>query len=380
MIIGVDASRAVRPRQTGTERYSRLLLTHLTALPAAAAHTWRFYTDAVPDPSAWPLPDHAHWCYLPRRRLWTHRSLARAVLAEPPDVLFIPAHVVPLVWPVRRLPPTVVTLHDLGYLSFPATHPFRGRLYLDLSTRWSAHAAARIIAISRATAQDLQRRLGVDAGKVRVIHEAPNPSPATAEGDAAGDVAAQRAAYGITRPYALYVGTIQPRKNLGRVIQAYEQLCTAGAATFDLVLVGQAGWLSEPIVAQARRSRWAAQIHLLGYVPDADLHALWAGARFFVFPSLYEGFGLPVLEAQAQGVPVMTATGSSLPEVAGDAAMLVDPTDVEAIAQAMLRLSRDEALRHELIEKGYANVQRFSWEKAAQETLAVLEEAAQTRQ
>lgn len=377
MIIGVDASRAVRQRQTGTERYSRMLLTHLLAHPAAVAHTWWLYTDVVPDAATWSLPDHAQWRYLPRRRLWTHRTLARAVTAAPPDVLFIPAHVVPFVWPVRRLPPTVVTVHDLGYLAFPAAHPLRQRLYLDLSTRWSTHAAARVIAISHATAQDLQRHLHADPIKVRVIHEAPAPNPYHT-GDRV-DAVAERAAFGITRPYALYVGTIQPRKNLVRVLQAYEQLCATGEAAFDLVLVGQAGWLSEPIVTQARQSRWAAQIHLLGYVPDANLRALWAGARFFVFPSLYEGFGLPVLEAQTQGVPVMTATGSSLPEVAGDAAILVDPTDVDAIAQAMLRLSQDEALRRTLIDKGHVNVRRFSWEKAARETLAVLEEAAHTR-
>ncbi len=381
MIIGVDASRAVRPLQTGTERYSRQLLAHLLALPAARDHTWRLYTDDVPDATSWPLPRHAQWVYLPRRRLWTHRSLARAVLDDPPDVLFIPAHVAPFVWPVCRLPPTVVTLHDLGYLVFPEAHPLRQRLYLDLSTRWSAHAAARVIAISQATAADLQRRLGVDPAKVRVIHEAPTPPPA-AHDQAQVDPAMARSHRGHDggmRPYALYVGTLQPRKNLVRLIEAYERLCDAGAASFDLVLAGQAGWLSAPIVARARQSRWANQIYLPGYVPDADLAGLWAGACMFVFPSLYEGFGLPVLEAQAQGVPVMSATGSSLPEVAGDAALLVDPTDVEAIAQAMLRLSQDEALRQALIEKGYANVRRFSWEKAAQETLAVLEEAAQTR-
>jgi glycosyltransferase involved in cell wall biosynthesis len=170
---------------------------------------------------------------------------------------------------------------------------------------------------------------------------------------------------------------VQPRKNLARLITAYERLCARQEIAWDLVLAGGAGWLSAPILAQARQSRYAERIHLPGYVPDADLPALLAGAYFFCFPSLYEGFGLPVLEAQQLGVPVITsnhsaANNSALPEIAGEAALLVDPTDVEAIAQAMLTLSQDEALRQRLIEAGYANVQRFSWEKAAAETLAVL--------
>jgi glycosyltransferase involved in cell wall biosynthesis len=160
------------------------------------------------------------------------------------------------------------------------------------------------------------------------------------------------------------------------LISAYEQLCQRGEVAFDLVLAGKVGWLSDEIVAQAKASAQAERIHLLDYVPDNDLPPLMTGATFFTYPSLYEGFGLPLLEAQSLGVPVMSAKGSSLPEVAGDAALYVDPTDVEAIAQAMLRLSQDEALRQELIAAGYRNVQRFSWEKAAAETLTVLEEAA----
>ena len=145
---------------------------------------------------------------------------------------------------------------------------------------------------------------------------------------------------------------------------------------WDLVLAGAPGWLSDKLMADIEGMGLGDRLHLLGYVADDDLPALLQGARFFCYPSLFEGFGLPVLEAQSYGVPVMTSTNSSLPEVAGDAALLVDPTDVDAIAAAMLRLSQDEALRQQLIEAGYANVRRFSWEKAARETLAVLEKAA----
>jgi glycosyltransferase involved in cell wall biosynthesis len=233
-------------------------------------------------------------------------------------------------------------------------------------------AANAVIAISQATAADLLRIVGAQADKIHVIHEAANALSVPA----AECIVDYRDQQGFVRPYALYVGTLQPRKNLGRLISAYEQLCRAGEADFDLVLAGNAGWLSQEIVTQAKQSAYAAHIHLPGYISDKDLPALIAGARFFVFPSLYEGFGLPILEAQSLGVAVMSAKGSSLPEVAGDAALYVDPTDIEAIAQAMLRLSQDEVLRQQLIAAGYGNVQRFSWTKAAAETLAVLEEAA----
>jgi glycosyltransferase involved in cell wall biosynthesis len=379
MLIGVDAARALRARRTGTERYAVEILRHLLDLPAAAGHHWRLYVDTSPDRAelaalGWDRA-YVEPCLLPARRLWTHRALARELLRRPPDVLFVPSHVIPFVWPARRLPPSVVTIHDLGYAVYPKAHPFAQRLHLTWSTRWSTAAATRVIAISRSTARDLQARCGVPAEKVCVVYEAAAPAPVPR----AAEVAALRSHYGLAHPYALYMGTIQPRKNLAALIEAYARLCAVPGVTWDLVLAGGAGWLSAPIVAQAQASRWAEQIRLLGYVPECDRPALLAGATFFCFPSLYEGFGLPVLEAQALGVPVMTANTSALPEVAGDAALLVDPTDVEAIAAAMLQLSQDEALRARLRAAGYANVRRFSWEKAAAETLAVLTAAAATR-
>jgi glycosyltransferase involved in cell wall biosynthesis len=366
----------LRAQRTGTERYALEIILHMLALPQARQHSWRLYVDHQPTvhdalaPDA--LPDHAELSLLPARLMWTHRALAAETLARPPDVLFVPSHVLPLVLPVHRLPPMVVTVHDLGYHYFPQAHGWRQRLYLDWGTRWSVAAATRVIAISHATAADIQRFLGTSASKIHVVHEGANALPIP-NADA---IAAMRERFSLPRPYALYVGTLQPRKNLVRLISAYEQLCQRGEANFDLVLAGKRGWLSQEMVARTRQCHYAPQIHLPGFVEDGDLPALLAGARLFAYPSLYEGFGLPILEAQGLGVPVMSARNSSLPEVAGDAALYVDPTDVEAIAQAMLRLSQDETLREELIEAGYRNVQRFSWEKAATETLAVLEEAA----
>jgi glycosyltransferase involved in cell wall biosynthesis len=372
MLIGVDASRALRARRTGTERYSLEIIRHLVRLPASAAHRWRLYVDAPLAADTFPQLPHLESCLLPARRMWTHRSLASEILQRPPDVLFVPSHVIPLVLPPSRLPPAVVTIHDLGYHWFPEAHTRAQHAYLKWSTRWSVAVATQVIAVSQATARDITHWLGAPVDKVRVVHEAAvelsAPTPELVD--------AVRARYGLARPYALYVGTIQPRKNVCRLIEAYSRLPDPG---WDLVVAGGRGWLSDTFDAQVARAGVAGRVHFPGYVPDAYLPGLLTGATFFCFPSLFEGFGLPVLEAQARGVPVMTANGSSLPEIAGDAALYVDPTDVDAIAAAMLRLSWDEELRQRLIAAGYENVKRFSWDKAAHETLAVLEAAAATR-
>ncbi len=385
MLIGIDASRAIRSVRTGTERYSQEIIKHLLQLPTATEHTWRLYTDREPEPDDFALDtsqqsiiesENVELRILPAQRMWSHRALRSEVMRHPPDVLFIPSHVVPF-WPLAsRLPKSVVTVHDLGFQALPNSHTFRQRLYLKWSTAWSTSVASMVIAVSQATAADVLRYYVDEPHKVRVVYEAAydwNP-PQQPEIDAV------QQKYELNRPYALYVGTIQPRKNVARMIDAYSLIVEKEKVQWDLVLAGGAGWLSEPIFDLVKASRFAARIHLTGYLPEADLPGLLAGALFFCYPSLFEGFGLPVLEAQTAGVPVLTAYSSSLPEVAGDAAILVDPTDVDAIADAMLRISQDETLRQRLIDAGYENVKRFSWDRAARETLAVLEAAAASSQ
>ncbi|MEZ4681703.1 MAG: glycosyltransferase family 1 protein [Caldilineaceae bacterium] len=382
-VIGIDASRAGCFQRTGTERYALEIIRHLLALPDAAKYQWRLYVDAPPGDtfSSGGLCDEAVTIrILPRHRLWTHRVLAREIRHDPPDLLFVPAHVIPFT-PMALLGqhsgvPAVVTIHDLGYHYFPQAHSRFQRYYLPVSTRWSAWVATEIIAVSQATASDLQRFYGVNAGKITVVHEAPTPLAEDALSTGLIDQRAGnavRAQYQLPICYGLYVGTLQPRKNLSRLLQAYTQLRQRELVSWSLVLVGAAGRQSELLKELADTLQIAADVHFLGYLSEAELVALYRGAHLFVFPSLFEGFGLPVLEAQSHGVPVMSANNSSIPEIAGDAALLVDPTDIDAIADAMLRLSEDEALRQQLIAAGYENVKRFSWEKAARETLAVFE-------
>lgn len=382
LTIGVDASRALKPRRTGTERYAFEIIRHMLAAPGSDDIIWRLYITEPVAQDAFLLPNAnpaAHgridMRVLPQTRLWTHRRLAAEVTVHPPDVLFVPAHVLPFQRPGVTLPPTVVTAHDLGYRFFPEAHTRTQRAYLEWSTNYAVKHATRLIAISRATANDLQRIYHADGQQIRVIHEAATELPPT---NAAFSTATLDH-YAISSPFALFVGTIQPRKNLVRLLEAYALLRSRGKSNFQLVLAGADGWLSDSIHATAARLQLGDAVRFTGSVTDAELAALMNAALFFVFPSLYEGFGLPVLEAQQTGVPVMTANNSSLPEIAGDAAILVDPLDTEAIAEAMLQLSQDEALRTRLIAAGHDNVKRFSWTKAATETLAVLREAANSR-
>jgi len=363
MLIGIDASRAARGKRTGTEKYSFQLIRHLVALDQK--NRYRLYFDRPP---FYELRiANCELRVMPFPRLWTHVRLSWEMMRRPPDVLFVPAHVLPIVHPPR----SVVTIHDLGYLHFPRAHRLLDRLYLDLSTRFNARAAAHIIADSQATKRDLVERYGVEPSKISVIYpgydeEAFQP---VREREA---IEAVKTRYGIAGDYILFVGTIQPRKNLVRLMEAFS-LLKRQAADLQLVIAGKKGWLYEAVFRRVEELGLEGQVVFTGYVAEEDLPALFSGARLFVFPSLYEGFGLPVLEAMACGTPVVCSNASSLPEVAGDAALLFDPLDVEGMAAAMERILGDERLRTELVERGLKRARGFSWEKCAQETLAVLE-------
>lgn len=363
MLVGVDASRAIADRPTGTETYSRRLIQAL--LRVESRHRFRLYFRTTPPADAFHEAEHR---VIPLPRLWTHIRLAWEMARQPPDLLFVPAHVVPPIHPRR----TLVTIHDLGYLTFPRAHPWRQRLYLDLSTRWNAHAATHVLADSQATKADLTAHYGVEPEKITVAYPGAEDSLHPVNDPAV--IAAARGRYSIKADYLLYLGTLQPRKNLRRLVDAFAQLAGHRAShPPQLVLAGKRGWLCEDLFEQIERHGLERHVHLPGYIAEEDKAALLSGAIAFVFPSLHEGFGLPVLEAQACGCPVITSTTSSLPEVAGDAALLVDPRDRAAIAKAMQRLVDDEDVRSDLIERGLANVARFSWHACAQTVMTVIE-------
>ena len=364
--IGIDASRIAVDTRTGTEHYTYELIAALAALDRRNRYT--LYCNQRPAALP-PLGPNFALRSMPFRRLWTHARLSAELALHPPNTLFVPAHVLPLGAPLHHFR-SVVTIHDMGYLHFPEAHTTLHRRYLRFSTWWSARAASHVIAISGATRNDLVRYAGVNPAKISVIHH--GLSPRFRPVPNARAIVQER--YGIAEPYFCYIGTVQPRKNLVRLIEAFAQLVAQSPAEpLALVIAGKRGWLTEAIEQRAAALGVSDRVRFTGYVPDDDVPALLGGALAFAFPSLYEGFGMPVLEAMACGTPVLTSTTSSLPEVAGDAALLVDPTDTDAISGGLARLLNDAALRAELRMRGLARAATFTWQRCAAETLHVLE-------
>ena len=367
MLIGIDASRTTVAHRTGTENYALNLIRALLALQGG--HCYRLYFRDRPASGLFATRDNVEQRVIPFLRLWTHLRLSWEMRRYPPDLLFVPAHVLPPIRPPRSL----VTVHDLGYRHFPRAHRLPGWLYLDLSTRWNACAATRVLADSEATKTDLIREYGTPAGKIVVVYPGRDESLRRVEDPAA--IAAVKIKYGAADNYILYLGTLHPRKNLVRLVEAFAMLNSQFAIrNSQLVIAGRKGWLYNEIFGRVEALGLSDDVVFTGYVADADLPALLSGARLFAFPSLYEGFGFPVVGAMSCGVPVVCSDGSSLPEVAGDAALLVDPLDTAALAAAMARLLTDESLRADLIARGYRQAQQFSWERAARQMMDVIEE------
>ena len=367
MIIGIDASRTITGQRTGTEAYATFLLQSLIPLAIAQNHQLRLYFNQLPPADLFPQSPQIEQRIMPFPRLWTHLRLAAELHQHPPDVFFTPAHVIPFSY----FGPSVATVHDLGYHHFPEAHPWQQLAYLRWSTRHNGRRARHVVADSEATKADLIQLDGIPADKIDVIYPGVDPAlqPVTNE----EVITAVRHKHNITPPYLLYLSTLQPRKNLVRLIQAY----AASGLPHQLVLAGKAGWLSQPIleVISNQSSVISEKIVVTGFVDEVDKAALLSGATAVLYPSLYEGFGFPVLEAQACGTAVLTATTSSLPEVAGDAALLVNPLDTAAITQGMQRLVQDDTYRQELVQRGFANVKKFSWEETAVQLLQTLERA-----
>ncbi len=361
LTIAVDASRTTTAQRTGTENYALQLIRAMLALDTP--HRLVLYFRDQPPGDLFPDADRR---VIPWPRLWTHVRFAAALWRDRPDVTFVPSHVLPVSFPG----PAVVTVHDLGYVYFPGAHPDLSRRYLDWSTRHNVRRATRILADSLATANDIAAHYHISDSKITLVYPGVDESLAPVRDPAA--LAAVRARYRLPERYLLFVGTLQPRKNIARIVQAYGRWRAAqGGTDVGLVLAGPQGWLYDP--------RWTEGVHgvvLPGYVDDADVAALYSGAEALVFPTLHEGFGFPVLEAMRCGTPVITSATSSLPEVAGPAALLVNPRDVGAIAAGIEQIVADSALRDSLIARGFVQAGRFTWQRAAEQAIEALEMAA----
>ena len=276
--------------------------------------------------------------------------------------------------PLRRVP-TVLTVHDLIFRHLPEHHKVLNRLYLNATMPLYCRRAGHIIAISECTKRDLVVAYGIPAEKVTVIYEAASLRFRPQSADA---IASARVRLGLPERYVLFVGTIEPRKNLTRLLHAYETVALEGSSD-ALVIVGRAGWLYGDFFAALETSPIRDRVILPGFVPDEDLPAVYGGAQALVLPSLYEGFGLPVLEAMACGTPVVCSSTSALGEVSGDAALHVDPGETFSIVAALRTLLGDDGLQEDLRLRGRHRAAEFSWTGVAAQTLAVYSRVAVTR-
>ena len=370
MRIGIDASRAVTAQRTGTEAYAYFLVNALIPLAQQAGHTLQLYFNQPPPAELFTKNTAVSHTTIPFPRLWTHLRLAAELHQHPPDLFFTPAHVIPATY----FGNSMATVHDLAYLHFPEAYTNQQRRYVNWSTRHNANRSQIVLADSQATKADLMRFYNVNPAKVEVLY--PSIDPALRPVDDVEVITAVTQKHNITPPYLLYLGTLQPRKNLVRLINAYK----AANMTHQLVLAGKAGWLSQSILEEVSNQQSAISsqqsILLPGFIDEEDKAALISGATAVLYPSLYEGFGFPILEAQACGVPVLTAKVSSLPEVAGDAARYVDPLDTQNITEGIKQIAEDHSLRKQLVTAGFENVQRFSWGKTASKLLQLMEQQA----
>jgi len=378
MRIGIDA-HAIGAQQGGNETYIRNLIKSLAEIDgdnryiiylanARAAAQWRDeFTNQYTNFSVKLLPPPTPLVRVPV-------FLAYELFRRPVDVL----HVQYTAPPFCRIP-VVATIHDLAFERMPETFTRRGSFQLKLTVRRTAKKAARIVTVSEYSRQDLLSIYKLPPEKVVVTYNGiescftPRPSfPNEAE--------EVRGRFGISRDFLLAVGSLQPRKNLVRLIRAYAKLRSEREGfTQQLVIVGRKLWLAHEIFDEVKKQRWADDVILTGYVADEDLPSLYRAARAFVYPSLFEGFGLPPLEAMACGTPAVTSGVSSLPEVTGDAALLIDPNDEQALANALIEIVNDERLRAELREKGIAQAKKFTWRDAAEKTLKLYQEAYAVR-
>lgn len=373
MRIGIDVTAAVT-QGGGIGRYTRELIYALTAVDTTTAY--RFFsakhpaTSPVPDPipnannvTIHPAPVDERWLY----RLWYRLRLPLPVqwVTGRLDLFHSPDFVLP---PVSGRIPTLLTVHDISFVHHPETFPERLVTYLNRVVPWSIQRATHVLADSNATKADLEACWQVPSQKITVLYSGVHErfQPVTD----AEKLTAVRQKYDLgDAPYILSVGTVQPRKNYQMLIRAFKPV----AATFPhrLIISGGKGWLYDEMMMEVREQGLKGRVHFPGFVADADLPALYSGADLFVFPSLYEGFGLPLLEAMGCGTAVISSNASSLPEVAGQAAVQLPPADQAAWSQMMQLLLADPAERTHYIEAGFNQVLQFRWQQSARQLLNI---------
>lgn len=370
MWIGVEASRANRAQRTGVEWYACHLMRELAALPEAASHQWTAYTETPlrPDLRAWIPGWQERVLRWPPKYLWTQVRLSLEMHFRPPQVLFVPAHVLPRALPEKA----VVTVHDVGFKRFPKLYKPIQVAYHEITTRDIVASKAKIITVSEFSKREIIELYGASPNQIEVTPlglDTDRYCPQTEEARAA-----VREKYGLDRPFLLFVGRLEEKKNILRLVQGFCEAMDASNNDALLVLAGMAGHGWGEAKAWLAKHPRGGQVRVLGYLSEADKPALTAAADWYIQASLYEGFGLPVLEAMACETPVLCANAGSLPEVVGSAkALFFDPLKVPEIASRIVdafALSRPEYL--DMVRLGREHAPKFTWKRTAEATLPIL--------
>ena len=370
MRIAFDGT-TLTPGRTGVGYYTEHLLQHL-AREVEATGDELIVISNQPIDTAHPLPAHVKvhvGMRFPLRIVWMQLMAARVLEDIRADVAHFTNGMIPLGTAAAR----VVTIHDMSLELYPECHPLRRRMINRPLISVAARVADAVVTVSDSARDDLLQFHNVPASRVRVLHEAAGPDFRLIRDHRLR--ARIRMRYGLPERFVLYVGAIEPRKNLHRLVDAFASARRQGVG-HELVCVGPYGWSSRDLYEHVDRLGLRQVVHFTGYVPAEDLPVIYNLSDFFVFPSIYEGFGLPVVEAMACGTPVITSNSSSLREIAGDAALTADPLSIEALAASLVRVAGDGTLRRELAARGLARAESFSWARTAREMLALYERVA----
>lgn len=351
------------PNRVGSSEVCFELLVELAKLDKNNDYTIYLPVEATSD-----MPRERNgWCYkvIRNRRLWTILGLSLAIRKENFDVFFSPTHYGVL---FSKFPEVIVVL-DVSYKHFPEMFKKRDLYKLSTWGRYSIKNASKLITISEASKNDIIKEYHIPEAKIEVVHL--GIKKVLSSRYQVLSMKELKEKYGVEGKFILFVGTLQPRKNIARLIEAYSKLKTEN---LKLVIVGRRGWKFEEILEAPKKFGVESSVTFLANVTDEDLPEFYKNAELFVLPSLYEGFGLPILEAMKYDCPVATSNVSSLPEAGGDAAFYFNPEDVDDIANAIEKVLSNRELRDSMIKKGHEQVKKFSWGKSAKEVLRVLEQ------
>jgi glycosyltransferase involved in cell wall biosynthesis/2-polyprenyl-3-methyl-5-hydroxy-6-metoxy-1,4-benzoquinol methylase len=373
MKIAIDISMAIG-ESAGVGTYTRGLIDGLAMVDSENEYVLYSYLE-IPETFPPGLPQQPnislrsvkvvgeHW-----ERLWCGAELPPKEALGEVDIIHSPFFNAPQ----EHHGNLVVTIHDISFLLYPQFHTEANRLHCFNGTLKAALYADRIIAVSQQTKQDLIQYFAIPEDRIRIVHEAPRHFCFPERNDDLIRSTLER--LGVYRNFVLFVGSLEPRKNLKTLLTAYGSYVKRHARPELLVIAGGKGWLNEEIRQSVSGLGLEERVRFVGYVTEADLRVLYSAAKLFVYPALYEGFGLPPLEAMACGAPVITSNTSALPEVVGDAALLIDPHNSEELSHAMQRVLCNDALRLRMRQQSLLRARLFSWERAARETLAIYQE------